>query len=189
MENGGHVTFDSQPAATSPEGWKTGVTGKGDHKWTVVADPTAPSQPNALKQSAEGAFPWAVLPESALESGFVETKFKAISGSDDQAAGVVWRFKDGANYYIARANALENNVSIYCTIGGNRKTIQYVDAPVPAGQWSTLRVEFRGKRFRVSLNGKTYIEIEDDRITGPGAVGLWTKADSVTEFDDFRYGL
>jgi len=129
-----------------------------------------------------------VLRGSSLENGSVEVKFKALSGKEDQAGGVVWRWKDGDNYYVARANALENNVSLYFTANGRRNTLKYVDAPVPRNVWHTLRVEFEGTRIRVALNGKTYIELDDSRVKGPGAVGLWTKADSVTSFDDFSYG-
>jgi lipopolysaccharide export system protein LptA len=100
----------------------------------------------------------------------------------------MWRWKDGDNYYVARANALENNVSLYYTQNGRRNTIKYVTAPVAARQWHALRVEFAGKRIRVVLDGKSYIELDDEHITGSGAVGVWTKADSVTLFDDFAYG-
>jgi hypothetical protein len=129
-----------------------------------------------------------VLKASSLENGFVEVKFKPVSGREDQAGGVVWRWKNADRYYVARANALENNVSLYYTEGGSRKTIKYVDAPVAAGMWHTLRVEFDGSRIRVVLDGVRRIELEDRHIEGPGAVGLWTKADSVTLFDDFAYG-
>ena len=128
------------------------------------------------------------MPKTAVENGFVEARFKSVSGREDQAGGVIWRWKDGDNYYIARANALENNISLYHTSGGRRITIKYVDAPVPANVWHTLRVEFSGKRIKVVLNGKAYIDLEDTHIAGSGAVGLWTKADSVTAFDDFSYG-
>jgi hypothetical protein len=97
----------------------------------------------------------------------------------------VWRFKDGDNYYVARANALEDNVSLYYTENGRRNTLKYVDAPVPRDTWHTLRVEFTGTRIRVIFNGKLYIEMDDTHIAGAGAVGVWTKADSVTLFDDF----
>jgi len=99
----------------------------------------------------------------------------------------VWRWKDGDNYYVARANALENNVSLYYTQGGRRDTIKYVDAPVAKNQWHTLKVEFSGKHIRVALDGKLYIDQQDEHISDAGAVGLWTKADSVTAFDDFSY--
>lgn len=125
---------------------------------------------------------------TSIADGFVEVKFKPIKGREDQAGGVVWRWKDGDNYYVARANALENNVSLYYTENGRRKTIKYVDAPVARNTWHVLRVEFHGTLIRVLLNAKAYIELDDAHIAGPGAVGVWTKADSATAFDDFSYG-
>src|SRR5258706_3560989 len=182
------VTFDGDRAGSAPAGWICGSTGGGTPRWTVEADPTAPSASNVLKQSGSGPFPWCVKQGTALADGAVEVKFKPLSGREDQAGGIVWRFKNGDNYYVCRANALENNVSLYYTEGGRRKTIKYVDAPVPPKVWHTLRVEFSGERISVALNGKTYIDLKDAHIKGPGAVGLWTKADSVTVFDDFSFG-
>ena len=181
------VNFDQDKAGTLPAGWKCGVTGRGSPKWTVEKDDTAPTSPNVLKQSGSGTFPWCVKSETSIENGSVEVKFKPISGREDAAGGLVWRWKDGDNYYVARANALEDNVSLYYTQDGRRNTIKYVNAPVAKNQWHTLKVEFAGKSIRVALDGKVYIEQEDDHITGSGAVGLWTKADSVTAFDDFTY--
>jgi hypothetical protein len=182
------INFDTDPPGRLPSAWKQGVTGRGSALWVVRADPSAPGKPHVLQQSATGAFPWCVLAATSIEDGFVEVRVKAIAGNEDQAGGVVWRWKDGDNYYVARANALENNVSLYHTTGGKRITIKYVDAPVAKNTWHTLRVEFSGSRIKVALNGKTYIEQEDSHIAGAGAVGLWTKADSVTSFDDFSYG-
>jgi hypothetical protein len=180
--------FDRERPGTPPAGWTAGVTGRGAPHWSVEADPGAPSPPNVLRQSGTGDFPWCVKQGTSMTDGFVEVKFKAIAGREDQAGGVVWRWKDGDNYYIARANALENNLSLYYTENGRRKTIKYVDAPVARNTWHLLRVEFRGTGIRVLLNAKAYIELDDAHIAGPGAVGVWTKADSVTAFDDFSYG-
>jgi|SRR5687768_3287258 hypothetical protein len=180
--------FDKSELGAAPPGWTTGVTGRGGSRWSVETDPGAPSKPNVLKQSGVGDFPWAVKSDTKIADGYVEVKFKALSGKRDQAGGVVWRWKNGDNYYVARANALENNVSLYYTEKGRRNTLKYVDAAVPLNAWHVLRVEFRDKRIRVLLNGKPYIEMEDAHIAGDGAVGLWTKADSVTLFDDFEYG-
>ena len=180
--------FDSDAAGQLPQGWREGVTGRGSARWSVEADASAPSAPNVLKQSGRGDFPWCVRPGVSLADGFVEVRFKPVSGREDQAGGVVWRWKDGDNYYVARANALENNVSLYHTTGGRRITIKYVDAPVAGNAWHALRVEFRGIRIRVMLDGKGYIDVEDPHIQGAGAVGVWTKADSVTLFDDFAFG-
>jgi len=180
--------FDGTRVGALPAGWRCGVTGKGSPRWQVEAEATAPSKPNVLRQSGSGTFPWCVKQDALFADGYVEVKFKPISGREDQAGGLVWRWKDGDNYYVARGNALENNVSLYYTQNGSRKTIKYVDAPVARNTWHTLRAEFSGKRTRVILDGKAYIELEDDHIGGAGAVGVWTKADSVTSFDDFGFG-
>ncbi len=182
------LSFDRDSPGALPAGWRAGVTGSGSPIWTVEADATAPSKPNVLKQSGSGTFPWCVLPDVSFADGYLEVRIKPVSGNKDQAGGLVWRFQDGDNYYVARANALEDNVSLYYTRNGRRITLKYVDAPVPRNTWHTLRVEFSGKRIRVLFNGKPYIEMDDDHITGGGAVGVWTKADSVTLFDDFTYG-
>ena len=181
------ANFDSSAVGALPDGWKAGVTGNGTPRWSVERDATAPSAPNVLKQSGRGTFPWCVK-DASLADGFVEVKMKPVAGREDQAGGVVWRWKDGDNYYVARANALENNVSIYHTTRGSRHTIKYVDAPVARNQWHTLRVEFTGKEAKVILDGKAYIDVQDTHIEGAGAVGVWTKADSVTVFDDFTFG-
>jgi hypothetical protein len=180
--------FDNSQAGAMPSGWQAGVTGRGAGRWAVRPDASAPSAPHVLQQSGAGAFPWIVRTGTSVKDGFVEVKFKALAGKEDQAGGVVWHWKDGDNYYVARGNALENNVSLYYTQGGRRITLKYVNAPVPPQVWHTLRVEFSGRRIAVSLNGKKAIDMEDGHIIGPGTVGLWTKADSVTAFDDFAFG-
>ena len=184
----GEENFDTTKVGALPEDWTCGVTGKGSPTWKVEADTSAPSKPNVLKQSGSGTFPWCVKQSVRIADGFVEVKFKPLAGREDQAGGLLWRFKDGNNYYIARANALENNVSLYYVENGRRVTIKYVATPVAARQWHTLRVEFSSRAISVALDGKRYIQVEDDRIAGEGAVGVWTKADSVTAFDDFSYG-
>jgi hypothetical protein len=180
--------FDTDAVGGPPTGWTCGVTGRGSPRWMVELDTGAPSPPNVLMQSGSGTFPWCVRTNTAIVDGFVQVKFKPIKGRDDQAGGVVWRWKDGNAYYVARANALENNVSLYYAEGSARKTLKYVDAPAAAGAWHTLRVEFTGRRIVVLFDGKSVIDVEDTHLSGPGAVGVWTKADSVTAFDDFAFG-
>ena len=181
-------TFGADVVGQPPAGWTCGATGRGDPKWSIEPDSTAPSKGNVLRQSGTATFPWCVKAGTRLSDGWVEVKFKPISGKEDQAGGVVWRWHDGDNYYVARANALENNVSLYYTARGIRKTLKYVDAPVEPGRWHTLHVDFNGTKIGVSLDGKRYIDFDDSHITGSGGVGVWTKADSVTAFDAFGYG-
>jgi hypothetical protein len=181
------VNFDKAEAGKPPSGWTATQTGTGQARWEVVPDATAPSTPNVLKQSGQAAYPVALKDDTNVKDGFAEVKFKALSGKEDQAAGLVWRAKDANNYYVARANALENNVTIYHTVDGRRTEKKRVRMTVAANQWHTLRVEFQGSHFTVMLNGQKALDWDDETFKDAGKLGVWTKADSVTEFDDFTY--
>ena len=180
--------FDKVQPGGLPAGWECGVTGRGSPRWTVEPDKSAASAPNVLRQLGSGTFPWCVSKSTSIADGFVEVKFRSEKGREDQAGGVVWRWKDGDNYYVARANALENNVTIYRTIKGKRHSFRLVKTKVASGVWHTLRVDYFGNRFTVTFDGKKTIVASDRSFTEAGKVGLWTKADSVTLFDDFSYG-
>jgi hypothetical protein len=191
------ANFDSDVPGTAPKGWFCTQTGTGTAKWTVEKDDTAPSQPNVLKQSGIATYPVALKEDGNLiDDGFVEVHFKAVAGSEDRAGGLVWRAQDANNYYVVRANALEDNIVLYKTLNGVRSPLDIVgrkggygvNMRVPANQWHALRVEFKGARFNVVFNGKPVFEVEDGTFANAGMVGLWTKADSVTLFDDFVYG-
>jgi hypothetical protein len=182
------VNFDADKAGEPPAGWNCTRTGSGSPKWAVVADASAPSKPNVLKQSGEATYPVALKDDTSLKDGFVAVKFKPVSGKEDQAGGVVWRAKDADNYYIVRANALEDNVTIYHTIKGRRVSFKNVSTKVASGVWHTMRVDFAGNKFTVTFDGKKVIEASDDSFSEAGKVGVWTKADSFTLFDDFSYG-
>jgi len=182
------TNFDGTSPGELPEGWIEGVTGTGKPKWGVEKYAASPSKPKVLKQSGRGDYPWCVNTNvTRLTNGFVQVKFKALAGKEDQAAGLIWRWQDGDNYYVARANALENNLTIYHTIKGRRTQFKTVHAKVAPDLWHTLRVDFDGPHFVVTLNGRVVLEADNDKITSGGAVGLWTKADSVTLFDDFSW--
>ena len=189
------VNFDDMKAGAPPPAWAATQTGSGAAKWAVEKDDSAPSKPNVLKQSGQATFPVCFKNDTSLKDGFVEVKFKPVSGKEDQAGGVIWRVKDANNYYIARANALEGNVVLYKTVNGKRTPLDIigrkggygVKEPVASGQWHTLRVEFAGDRFKLTFDGKHLFDVEDKTFTGAGKVGVWTKADSVTLFDDFSF--
>jgi hypothetical protein len=190
------ISFESTPTGSAPEGWTATLTGSGDPKWTVEGDETAPSKSNVLKQSGQATYPLILKNDTNIKDGFVEVKFKAVAGSQDRAAGIVWRAKDANNYYVTRANALEDNVVLYKTVKSVRSPLDIVGrkggygikVSVPANTWHSLRVDFKGSRFSVSFNGKQVFEVEDSTFTDAGKVGLWTKADSVTLFDKVAYG-
>jgi hypothetical protein len=190
------TSFEADAIGGTPKGWTATKTGRGDPRWTVEQDPTAPSKLKIVKQSGQATYPLLLKDDSAIKDGFIEIKFKAVAGTEDRAAGVVWRAQDANNYYVARANALEDNVVLYKTVGGVRSHLEIVgrkggygvSAKVPANQWLALRVEFDAGRFKVIYNGQEIFQVEDATFAGAGMVGLWTKADSVTLFDEIIYG-
>jgi len=182
------INFDEARTGAPPPGWTATKTGKGEARWTVEKDETAPSKPNVLKQSGEATYPVCLKNDTSLKDGFVEVKFKPILGKEDQAGGVIWRARDSDNYYVARANALEDNVCIYHTIRARRTEKKRTNMKVAPGEWHTLRVDFSGNHFTVTFDGKKALDWDDKTYTEAGMVGVWTKADSVTLFDDFSYG-
>ena len=190
------ASFNADTIGAPPKGWTITMTGRGDAKWTVETDDTAPSRSNVLKQSGRATFPLALKEGTSIRNGFVEVRFKAVAGAEDRAAGLVWRARDADNYYVVRANALEDNVVLYKTVNGTRSPLDIVGrkggygvkVTVPSSQWHTLRVDFTGTRFRVTFNDKALFEVEDTTFKDPGMFGLWTKADSVTVFDGLSFG-
>lgn len=191
------LNFDKDEAGKAPNGFSTALTGKGKAGvWVVMKDETAPSKPNVLAQTDMDEtgyrFPVCVFDGVSAKDVDVTVKFKPVKGDGDQAAGIVWRYLDKDNYYITRANALEDNVVLYKVEKGKRTDLPLKGigrtygkkAKVASGQWGTLRVVAKGNLFEVYLNGEKLFEVEDNTFTAAGKVGLWTKADSYTLFDD-----
>ena len=193
------INFDGAKPGNSPPDWTVAMTHKGGApRWEVRKDGTAPSRPNVFAQTSTdetaGRFPVAIYDKLTLKDGILSVRFKTISGSIDQAAGLVWRYRDPDNYYIVRANALEENVVLYKVEHGQRVSLAPKGTPsktygvkhdIPKQVWNTLSVQFEQDVFRVSVNGVTLFEVHDSTFPDAGKVGLWTKADSVTYFDDF----
>lgn len=151
--------------------------------WSVRAESGTTSAPNALCQVGTATYPAMTLSDTVYTDVLVQTRFKPISGNTDRAAGIIFRVQDKNNYYIIRANALEDNVNIYKYASGVRSLLKNGSAKVLSGQWQELRVEVVGSRIRGFLNGRLVVETSDGTFKS-GKVGLWTKADSVTCFDD-----
>jgi len=193
------VRFDGDILGKLPSGWSVAMTHDGAApRWEIVRDESAPSPPYVLAQLSRnhtaGRFPLAIWDRLAILDGTVSVAFKTVDGVVDQAAGIVWRYQDPNNYYIVRANALENNVVLYKVENGIRLSIAPKGLPsraygvkheIPKGQWNSLRITFKESLFSVFFNGERLFEIEDRTFGKPGKTGLWTKADSVTYFDDF----
>ncbi len=182
--------FDSDAAGKLPAGFHSALTGQGrEGSWIVREDETAPSKPNALAQTSTDdtsyRFPMAILDEARLKDLDMSVKFKAISGSVDQAGGLVFRYRDHDNYYVVRANALEDNYRLYHVVDGRRRQFASASFRVTPNEWHVLRVECIGNQIRCYYDGELKIAASDETFKEAGKVGLWTKADSVTHFDDF----
>lgn len=193
------INFDKETAGEAPKGFTTALTGGGKPGvWVVVKDDTAPSKGNVLAQTDSDKtgyrFPVCVYEGLMVKDADISVKIKAISGQEDQGGGIVWRYKDKDNYYIVRANALEDNVVLYKVQNGKREDLPLKGegktygkkVKVPTMQWNTLRVTAAGKFITIYFNGAKLYEAEDGTFAEAGKVGLWTKADSIIHFDDLQ---
>lgn len=188
------IDFSQDTAAQPPRGFQFGHTaGVGaPGRWIVQAEGGNKYLAQLDADSTRSRFPVAVLTDVSAADLDLSVRFRPVSGRVDQAAGLVWRYQNEDNYYIVRANALEDNVVLYKVENGRRTDLPLKgegrtygkDAEVPSGQWSTLRVTASGPLFTVYLNGRKLYDVEDTTFTKAGRVGVWTKADSITHFDD-----
>jgi len=181
--------FDSDAVGQMPAKFHSARTGQGsESKWAVMADSSAPSKPNVVAQTStdktDYRFPLLVGDEGSFRDLDISVKFKAVAGSVDQAGGLVFRLKDANNYYVVRANALEDNYRLYHVVNGRRVQFAGANFKVSSGTWHELRVELTGNKFTCYFDGAKKIEATDDTFKDAGKIGLWTKADSVTYFDD-----
>jgi hypothetical protein len=184
-------SFDTDPSGSPPSGLSFARTGSGPPgRWLVRADQTAPSAPNVLAQldddSTSFRFPVAVTSEVQPRDVRVSVRCKMISGRVDQACGLVLRYRDEKNYLITRANALEGNIRLYTVRDGDRDQIASHSEKLSANAWHAYAFEAKAQKLRVLWNGKPVLEHVDDTLMEPGRVGVWTKADSVTYFDDLK---
>ena len=169
------------------------ITGSGaPARWELLGDPTAPTKRKVLAQTStdktDYRFPLAILDAPAPANLDVSVRFKPVTGEVDRAAGIAVRLRDRDNYYVVRANALEDNVRLYKMVGGQRLQFAGANTKVPSGVWQELRLKVDGNRFEVFLDGKSLYTASDATFAAAGQVALWTKADSVTYFDDLRIG-
>ena len=184
-------TFDTDPVGQVPAKFHSARTGQGsDSKWEVIADTSAPSKPNVVAQTStdktDYRFPLLIADEGSFRDLDLSVKFNAVTGSVDRAGGLVFRLKDPNNYYIVRANALEDNYRLYHVVDGRRRQFAGANFKVTSGEWHELRVEAVGNKITCYYDGNKKIEATDNTFKDAGKVGLWTKADSVTYFDDLK---
>ena len=184
--------FDDLPVGKLPAGWKVEATNqKGPlATWEVIKDTAAPPGEHVLAMARPNhtfgrTFNLCWTDKVSFLDGEIQVRFKAVKGKVDQGGGVIWRAQDKDNYYIARFNPLEDNFRIYYVRDGARKKLASARAKLPAGKWHTLKIVQHGSRFEGYLNGRKLLNGTHNLFTKSGGVGLWTKADAVTSFDDF----
>lgn len=178
--------FENETIGKLPFGFTADATGRAESiKWSVVND----KGNNVVAQqsiNSGSCYNLLVLDKIGYKNFTASVKIKAISGEEDQGGGLVWRYIDKDNYYIARYNPLENNLRFYRVINGNRKELKSVDSDIKSGEWFTMTIEMNENKITCSLNRETMIESIDDNFNTAGLIGLWTKADAVTYFDDLK---
>jgi hypothetical protein len=184
------ITFADAAIGSKPKDFEYDLTGGGPAaNWEIIADSTAVGG-KALVQTSKDAtdyrFPLAIYVRTVLANVEVTVRFKPVTGNVDQAAGVVVRFADQDNYYVARANALEDNIRFYRVVNGRRQQLGGFNDKVKSGEWRTLTLRAEGEKFTVSSDGQQLFTVSDNTFPGAGKVGLWTKADSVTNFDQIE---
>jgi hypothetical protein len=187
-ENARTFTFGKADVGMVPSGWTVTKTGKGEGSvWKVVADETGPGKTGfVLAQTARSPKPLfnlCVADNTRYKDVEVSVAFKAVRGEDDQGGGIVWRYQDPNNYYVARMNPLEDNYRVYKEVAGKRIQLGTTDIKVPTGEWHTLKIKMVGDHIECFLDGKKRLDVRDDTFRGAGQVGLWTKADAQTYFD------
>ena len=184
------MKFSKDDLGKVPAGWKSAQTGKGESVWKVVADDTAPSKTGfVLAQTTadkNASFNLCVADGPSLKDVEAIVSFKAIKGEKDQGGGIVWRYQDADNYYVARMNPLEDNFRVYKVVAGKRsKEFQNAEVKIPDGEWHTLKIKMVADHIECFVDGKKYLDVKDDAFANAGKVGLWTKADAQTHFDQF----
>ena len=183
--------FEVDRVGEPPVGFSFGRTGQGRvGRWIVHVEKEAPSGTNVLVQvdadKTDYRFPVAVANEPVLRDVRLAVKCKPVSGKVDQACGLVFRYHDEHNYYVTRANALEGNVRLYHVVNGDRRQFAEWNGAVTSRAWHELAVEAHGDHLAVYWDGQEVIDVHDQALRTPGKIGVWTKADSVTYFDDLR---
>jgi hypothetical protein len=179
--------FENYTLGKVPEGWSGYFTGKGDlGKWLILND----NGNKILAQTSDKNFGYhfdvIVNDELSYKDVEITVKFKGATGQEDQGGGPVWRYQDADNYYIARANPLENNYRVYKVIDGNRKQLKSFDMEIKTGKWYKLKITMTDDQINCYFDGELKLEATDNSFPNAGKIGLWTKADAVTFFDDLQ---
>jgi hypothetical protein len=183
--------FDREQPGTLPSEFSIGTLfdGRPAGNWQVLATDRAKSPPHVFAQvmakGAEHAYKVVLIKEAIASDLNLEVSFLPIQGQADMGGGLIWRAADDRNYYLARANPLEQNIRVYRVEKGVRHLLENFDQTIDVRQWHTLRVTHRGCRVNIFYDDKQVLDL-CDKTFHAGMIGLWTKSDAVTYFDDLQ---
>jgi len=186
------INFDTAPLGKTPPGWTVAMTNHGGPpKWEIRQDQSAPTLPYVLAQTSNdptgNRSPLAILDRVKLRDGDVSVRLKPVGGKDGPGGGLVFRYRDENNYYLVRASTLDNSVAVFRVENGKRSPmLAGARHNIPMNAWRILKVSVKGNRFQVYVDHRRILQGQDSTFEQAGAVGLWTNADSITYFDDFR---
>jgi hypothetical protein len=173
-------SFDNEETGKLPQGWTAATS-----KWMIAMDGSNKTMKQAGKSEGD-RFNICVENKSNYQNLEVEVRIKALEGDEDQGGGLVWRYQDAKNYYITRANPLENNFRVYRVVNGNRKQLESANVKMKTGEWFTVKVVMTGNSIDCYYNGQKLLSLTDDTFPKAGLVGFWSKADAVSLFDDLK---
>jgi hypothetical protein len=180
-------SFDKSSPGKIPDGWFSTITGKNTPgHWEVVENKDGKSVGQTSSQGSGYLFNLLILKEPELADLALSVKIKAIGGKEDQGGGLVWRYQNSDNYYLARANPLENNFRVYKVIDGNRKQLKSYELPVSANIWHNITIIHRLNTIQCFYDSQLFLVTKDSSINNAGKIGLWTKADAQTLFNDLK---
>ena len=180
-------SFGNYPVGQTPAGWAEALTGRGKVcRWEIVNDQGNKVLAQLSSETPDYRFNLIVNNTLSYKNVEISVRFKGVKGRGDQGGGPVWRYQDANNYYVARANPLENNFRLYKVVNGSRHMLKSASLRIDTGKWYTLKITMQGNRIKCYFNGKPELEATDNSFPQAGKAGLWTKSDAVTYFDDFK---
>jgi len=184
-------SFDQEQPGVLPSQFSIGrlFDGRLAGDWQLLASDRAKSPPNVLAQlmakGAEHAYKVVLIKEAIVADLNLQVSFLPIQGQADMGGGLIWRATDDRNYYLTRANPLEQNIRVYRVVKGVRHLLHNFDQTIDVRQWHTLRVTHRGCQINIFYDDKQVFDL-CDKTFHEGTIGLWTKSDAVTYFDDLQ---
>ncbi len=179
--------FENYQLGQTPPGWSVSLTGRGKMcSWSILSDNGNKVLAQTSSETPDYRFNIVTNNTLSYKNVEISVRFKAVKGNGDQGGGPVWRYVDENNYYVARANPLENNYRLYKVVNGNRIQLKSANIKMTDGKWYNLEIVMKGNNIQCYFNGKPKLQATDNTFKDAGKIGLWTKSDAATWFDELN---